>query len=147
MNGSEKTRILNLLRDGAITTEEAEKLLDALESRREAEYEPEPVVLKDSRGRKPKKLRIVVDSDEAKKGKSKVNVSIPISLIRTLGPIALSSIPKKTKQELDEQGIDVAAILAQVEEMIESGADEDFINVDSGDDGGEGTSKVRVYVE
>ena len=147
MNGNEKVRILNLLRDGAITTEEAERLLDALESRREPEPEPEPVVLKDSRGRKPKKLRIVVDSDEAKKGKSKVNVSIPISLIRTLGPIALSSIPKKTKQELDEQGIDVAAILTQVEEMIESGADEDFINVDSGNDAGEGASKVRIYVE
>lgn len=146
MNGNEKTRILNMLRDGVIKTEEAEQLLDALEQR-EQEEEPaaEPVVLKDRRGRKPKKLRIQVDSDEAAKGKSKVNVSIPISLIRTLGPIALSSIPKKTKQELEEQGLDIAAILSQVEEMIESGEDEDFINVDSGE--GNGTSKVRIYVE
>jgi small-conductance mechanosensitive channel len=147
MGNNEKARILNLLRDGAITTDEAERLLDALEERQTEELEPEPVVMKDHRGRKPKKLRIVVDSNEEKKGKSKVNVSIPISLLRTLGPIALSSIPKKTKQELDEQGIDIAAILAQVEEMIESGTDEDFVNVDSGDNEGEGTSKVRIYVE
>lgn len=148
MNGNEKTRILNLLRDGAITTEEAERLLDALESREQPEpAAAEPVVLKGTRGRKPKKLRIQVDSDETTNGKSKVNVSIPISLIRTLGPIALSSIPKKTKQELDEQGIDVAAILSQVEEMIESGTDEDFVNVDSGNNEGEGSSKVRIYVE
>lgn len=148
MNGNEKTRILNLLRDGAITTEEAEQLLDALEKREQPE-EPaaEPVVLKDNRGRKPKKLRILVDSDEANKGKSKVNVSIPISLIRALGPIASSSIPKKTRLELEQQGIDVAAILAEVEELIESGTDEDFINVDSGDGEGEGNSKVRIYVE
>ncbi|WP_411677946.1 SHOCT-like domain-containing protein [Caproicibacter sp.] len=148
MNGNEKTRILNLLRDGAITTEEAEQLLNALEEREQPE-EPaaEPVVLKDNRGRKPKKLRILVDSDEANKGKSKVNVSIPISLIRALGPIASSSIPKKTRLELEQQGIDVAAILAEVEELIESGTDEDFINVDSGDGEGEGNSKVRIYVE
>lgn len=147
MNGNEKTRILNLLRDGAITTEEAERLLDALDSRREPEPEPEPVVLKDSRGRKPKKLRILVDNAEANNGKAKVNVSIPISLIRSLGPIALSSIPKKTKQEMEENGVDVASILSQVEELIESGADEDFVNVDTGDGEGEGSSKVRVYVE
>ncbi|MVB10929.1 hypothetical protein CAFE_16300 [Caprobacter fermentans] len=148
MNGNEKTRILNLLRDGAITTEEAEQLLDALEKREQPEEPaPEPVVLKDNRGRKPKKLRILVDSDEANKGKSKVNVSIPISLIRALGPIASSSIPKKTRLELEQQGIDVAAILSEVEELIESGTDEDFINVDSGDGEGEGNSKVRIYVE
>ncbi|MCI1966603.1 MAG: hypothetical protein LKJ17_10805 [Oscillospiraceae bacterium] len=145
MSENERTRVLNLLRDGTITTEEAERLLDALEQSRKPEAKP--VVLKDSRGRKPKKLRIVVDNAEANNGKAKVNVSIPISLIRSLGPIALSSIPKKTKQELEESGVDAAAILAQVEELIESGTEEDFVNVDTGNGEGESSSKVRIYVE
>lgn len=145
---SDKSRILNLLKDGAITPEEAEKLLDALETREKPASEPmEAVVLKDARGRKAKKLRITVDSNEKSSGKAKVNVSIPISLVRSLGPIALSSIPKDTKRELEEQGVDIKAILSQVEELIESGSEEDFVNVDTGNgDGGEG-SKVRVYVE
>ena len=145
---SEKSRILNLLRDGAITPDEAERLLDALESREKPAPEPvEAVVLKDTRGRKPKKLRIMVDSNEKSSGKAKVNVSIPISLVRSLGPIALSSIPKDARREMEAQGVDIKAIFAQVEELIESGSEEDFVNVDTGD--GEGTegAKVRVYVE
>jgi len=145
---SEKSRILNLLRDGAITPEEAERLLDALESRENPAPEPvEAVVLKDTRGRKPKKLRITVDSNEKCSGKAKVNVSIPISLVRSLGPIALSSIPKDARREMEAQGVDIKAILAQVEELIESGSEEDFVNVDTGNGEGEEGSKVRVYVE
>ena len=145
---SDKSRILNLLKDGAITPEEAEKLLDALETHEKPAPEPvEAVVLKDTRGRKPKKLRIMVDSNEKSSGKAKVNVSIPISLVRSLGPIAISSIPKDTKRELEAQGVDIKAILSQVEELIESGTDEDFVNVDTGNGDGEEGSKVRVYVE
>ncbi len=145
---SEKSRILNLLKDGAITPEEAERLLDALESRENPAPEPvEAVVLKDTRGRKPKKLRIMVDSNEKSSGKAKVNVSIPISLVRSLGPIALSSIPKDARREMEAQGVDIKAILAQVEELIESGSEEDFVNVDTGNGEGEEGSKVRVYVE
>lgn len=145
MDGSEKSRILNMLRDGAITTEEAEKLLDALDSRDTPS--PEPVVLKDSRGRKPKKLRIQVDDSDKDKSKAKVNVSIPISLVKSLGPLALSGIPKETKRQLQEQGIDVAAILSQLTELIDSGMEEDFVNVDTGCGDGEEGTKVRIYVE
>jgi hypothetical protein len=145
---SEKSRILNLLKDGAITPDEAERLLDALESRENPAPEPvEAVVLKDTRGRKPKKLRITVDSNEKSSGKAKVNVSIPISLVRSLGPIALSSIPKDARREMEAQGVDIKAILAQVEELIESGSEEDFVNVDTGNGEGEEGAKVRVYVE
>lgn len=147
MDGEERTRILNMLRDGKITTEEAEELLDALKSRETAGPAPEPVVMKDPRGRKPKKLHILVDNDEKEKGKAKVNVSIPISLVKSLGPLALYGIPKDVKRQLEEQGINAASILSQIEDLIENGGNEDFVNVDTnGKDDGEG-SKVRIYVE
>lgn len=147
MGNNDRSRILNLLHDGAITPEEAGQLLDALDSRENPAAAPEPVMLKDSRGRKPKKLRIVVDSKEKEHGKAKVNISIPISLIKSLGPIALSSIPKDTKRELEEKGVNIAEILSQVEELINSGIDEDFVNVDTGDGEDAEGSKVRIYVE
>ena len=149
MNGNEKARILNMLRDGAITTEEAERLLDALEGRKDESAPPpvEPIVMKDPRGRKAKKLRIQVDNGDRGKNKAKVNVSIPVSLIRSLGPIALNSIPKDTKRELEEKGIDIEAIFSQVEEMIESGVEEDFVNIDTDGSDDNGASKVRIYVE
>lgn len=146
MSNHERSRILNLLRDGAITPEEAEQLLDALDGGRTDEAPaPEPVALKDTRGRKAKKLRILVDSVEKDSGKTKVNVSIPVSLIRSLGPIALSSIPKDAKKELEEKGIDIKAIFDQIEELIDSGMEEDFVDVDTGE--GDSPSKVRIYVE
>lgn len=146
MSNNERSRILNLLRDGAITPEEAEQLLDALEGGRADETPaPEPVALKDTRGRKPKKLRILVDNAEKDNGKAKVNVSIPVSLIRTLGPIALSAIPKDTKRELEAKGINIAALIDQIEELIDRGMEEDFVDIDTGE--GDTPSKVRIYVE
>lgn len=146
MSNNERSRILNLLRDGAITPEEAEQLLDALEGGRTGEAPaPEPVALKDTRGRKPKKLRILVDNTEKDNGKAKVNISIPVSLIRSLGPIALSTIPKETKKELEEKGINIASLIDQIEELIDSGMEEDFVDIDTGE--GDAPSKVRIYVE
>jgi hypothetical protein len=144
MAETEKTRILNLLKEGTITTEEAEKLLDALESRENVKPEKEPVVIKDTRGRKSKKLHIMVDAPEKDRGKTKVNVNIPISLIKSLGPIAVSSIPKKTREELEEKGVDINSIISQVEELIDGNIEEDIINVGTGEDG---DTAVRVYVE
>ena len=147
MADNERIRILNMVKDGAITIEEAERLLAALDSRSGAPAQ-DIVALKDTRGRKPKKLRITVDSSEQKdggKGNAKVNVNIPISLVKSLGPIAMSGIPKDTRKELEANGIDIAEIIRQVTELIDSGMEEDIVNIDAGE--GEGTAKVRVYVE
>ncbi len=151
MTATERTKILEMLKNGTITVEEAEKLLTSI-SAPEATAAQENVVLKGSRGRKPKKLRILVDAVEKGEGEgnnksnAKVNMSIPLSLIKALGPIASKSIPKDTKEELRSDGIDIEAILQQVMELSESGFDEDMINVDVNEGDGE-TAKVRVYVE
>lgn len=140
---NEKNRILNLLREGSITVEEAEKLLNVLEP--EKPRQEESIALKDTRGRKPKKLRVTVDADENGSHRAKVNVNIPISLIKTLGPIIKKSIPKDVHNELDNQGINLEDIFASVEALIENGLEEDIVNVDIGDEGEK--AKVRIYVE
>ncbi|HWR22239.1 MAG TPA: hypothetical protein VN366_02080 [Feifaniaceae bacterium] len=142
MEATDKSRILNMLREGHITVEEAEELLRALE---QAQVSAAPVPLKDARGRKAgHKLRVVVDAGENSQ-KAKVNVNIPVSLIRTIGPIIAKNLPAEAKQELDKAGVDLLAIMDSIEQLIESGIEEDIVNVDVGE--GPDVSKVRVYVE
>lgn len=133
-----RTRILNMLKANQISVEEAEQLLAALNPPAEA-----PVALKDNRGRKNKKLRVVVDTEE-EDSKAKVNVNLPVSLVRTLGPIIIKNLPAEAKAEIEKSGIDLAAIMEGIEEFIDSGIEEDIVNVDVG---GKDNAKVRVYVE
>ncbi len=141
MEDNEKTRILNMLKDGKITVDEALKLLEAIETRENPSGNS--VVLKDSRGRKAKKLRVVVDAKNEKSEKNdKVNISIPLSIIKTVGPLVLKGMPKESKQKLEESGVDLAQILADIDNLVESGLDEDIVNVDTADG-----DKVRIYFE
>lgn len=105
-----------------------------------------PVTLKDNRGRKSKKLRILVDADEKGKNKAKVNVTIPLSLLKSIGPIVKNSIPSNVKSELEDQGVNIGEILNTVEYLIENGLEEDIVNIDAGGEDGE-NAKVRIYVE
>ena len=130
MGENERTRILNMLKEGKITVEDAEKLLSALNIGSEEEkVTPETVALKDNRGRKPKRLRISVDAGDGG-DKAKVNVNLPVSLIKTLGPIAVNNMPREAKEELDRQGIDITSILADIDSLLSSGMDEDIVNID-----------------
>ncbi|NLM60775.1 MAG: hypothetical protein GX193_01690 [Clostridiales bacterium] len=142
---SEKLRILNMVREGTISPEEAELLLKALETQENPTVET-PVTLKDNRGRKSKKLRILVDADEKGKNKAKVNVTIPLSLLKSIGPIVKNSIPSNVKSELEDQGVNIGEILNTVEYLIENGLEEDIVNIDAGGEDGE-NAKVRIYVE
>ena len=141
MEDSSRARILNMLKDGAITVEEAEELLRSLETK---QPEQEPIALKDARGRKNKKLRVQVDTGE-NEGKAKVNVNVPVSLIKTLGPVIAKNLPAEAKKEMDKAGVDLVAIMESIESLIDSGLEEDIVNVDVGE--GPDMAKVRVYVE
>ncbi len=147
MKEQDRIRILNMVKNGVITVEEAEKLLSAAEP--EPEYRAvrasEEIAIKDSRGRKGKKVRIVVDAAGEKTKSAKVNVSIPLSLIRTLGPVIVKNMPQEAKDDLGRSGIDIMQIFADIESAIDSGLDEDIVNVDTGE--GEDKAKVRIYVE
>ncbi|MCX7614823.1 MAG: hypothetical protein N2Z65_03600 [Clostridiales bacterium] len=143
MNEQDRIRILNMVKNGTITVEEAEKLLSAGEPAKEPQTEE--VVLKDSRGRKGKKFRIVVDAVNEKMKAAKVNISIPLSIIRTIGPVVAKNLPHDAKAELNRAGIDIVQIISDIESIIDSNMDEDIVNVDTGE--GEEKTKVRIYVE
>jgi hypothetical protein len=138
---NERARILNMVSEGKITVEEAEKLMDAVEAK--GAPETEAIELKDRRGRKPKKLRVNIDAGENSK-KAKVNVSIPLSIVRTFGPIVVKNLPKEAKEELDKSGVDLSRIVNDIEGIIAEASEEDIVNIDTV---GEDAAKVRIFLE
>lgn len=145
MKEQDRIRILNMVKNGVLTIEEAEKLLSASEPAPEAPRLSEDIALKDTRGRKGKKFRIVVDAAGEKTKAAKVNITIPVSLIRSIGPVVAKNMPRETQEELNKSGIDIMQIFADIETVIDSGLEEDIVNVDTGE--GEEKAKVRIYVE
>lgn len=138
---SERTRILNMLKEGKITVEESEKLLDAMSV--QGGSETALVELKDKRGRKPKKLHVNIDAGENSK-KAKVNISIPLSLVRTFGPMIVKSLPSEAKEEMNKNGIDFSRIVEDIETIVAEASEEDLVNIDTE---GEDAAKVRIYLE
>jgi hypothetical protein len=93
----ERMQILKMLEAGKISAEEAARLLDAV---RES--------LGEGKTRHGKSLRVRVTHPET--GKQAVNLSIPIGLAK----IAAKFVPKKAKDKLQDEGVDVDAVLSQV---------------------------------
>ena len=99
---NERAKVLQMVADGTITPADAEKLLSRLDSAKTdtATLEPES----GNGNRKPgplKYLRVVVD------GGDKVNIRVPIGLIRT--GIKLSTLmPLSASKHLSEHGIDLS---------------------------------------
>jgi hypothetical protein len=99
----ERRQILEMLAAGHITADEAERLLAALESSAASARDdtaPRP---------RPKYLRVVVDTDEADDGPTKVNIRVPMNLLRA-GVRLSSVIPPhardKVNRAMHEHGVD-----------------------------------------
>ncbi|GHH85987.1 hypothetical protein GCM10018793_56210 [Streptomyces sulfonofaciens] len=139
----QRRQILEMLAEGKITADEAERLIDALERQR-----PESPQGTASRPRpRPKYLRVVVNSaDDSGDGPSRVDIRVPLQLLRA-GVRLTSLIPPqaltKANAELTRSGvpIDLTELKQQhLEELIEQ-LDEVDIDVDDPD------SSVRVFCE
>lgn len=140
----EKRKILEMLAEGKITVEEAEKLLAAISS---DDSEKKEIPSSSTESKKPplKYLRVFVEpASEQSKGE-KVNIRIPLKLIRA-GLKWASFIPKDVHKKVDEalqdKGIDMS--LSQmtpenIEELIENLND---LTVEV-----EGKEKVRIFCE
>jgi hypothetical protein len=133
----ERKKILEMLQQGKITVDEAEKLLAALSSPEEAEP---------SAG-KPgcKYLRVQVEPGPGSTEKDRVNIRVPMKLIRA-GLKWAAFIPKHAQssinQALHEKGIemDFSSITPQDIEELVSQLNDLTVEV-------EGKEKVRVYCE
>jgi hypothetical protein len=132
----EVLRVLEMVRSGKITPEEGEKLLSAI-----GQGEAKAASVKHTM------LRIRVDAnDPEKKDQAKVNVNVPLSIAKKAAGL-LSLIPKDTKQELSDKGIDLDSIdLKELIELFENGVlTENLVDVQVGD--GEKGATVKVYVD
>lgn len=140
---SDRGRILAMLRGGKITVEEAEKLLDALDAGARQPQPAEEVAFRDARGRKSKKLRIVVDSGAGKD--ANVNLSIPLSLVRTVGPMVMANIPPEAREQMRRSGVEADTVLDDIDAMLRNNEPGDIVNIDTVKDGAE--VKVRIFIE
>jgi hypothetical protein len=95
----DRRSILNMLAEGKITADEAERLLAAFD-RAEAAPDragPGPVPRK-----VPKYLRVAVDTDEGGQGSTKVNIRVPLSLMRA-GVRLASLIPPQARDQVNAE--------------------------------------------
>jgi hypothetical protein len=136
-----RRQILDMLAQGKISADEAERLLSAVERGPATTAVANPL-----RNDKVKYLRVVVDAIDEDEGPTKVNVRIPIQLLRA-GVKLTSIIPPRARTEVNaalaKEGIDVdigKLTPETLEEIIEHLGDFS-VDVDAAD------AKVRVFCE
>jgi len=135
----EHRKILEMLKDGKITVDEAERLMAAV-------GEPEAEASSSPAG-KPgwKYLRVQVEPGPGSEAQEKVNIRVPFKLIRA-GLKFAALIPKasqgKVNEALKEKGIDIdlSKITAEDLQDILSNLDDMTVEVD-------GPDKVRIFCE
>lgn len=137
----ERRKVLDMLSQGKITVDEAEKLLAALGA-----AEPEETAGTGASGRRSwKYLRVQVEPGPASDDGERVNIRVPFKLIRA-GLKFAAFIPReahdKVNRAFKEKGMDVdlARITPQDLEEIVANLDDMTIEVD-------GKDKVRIFCE
>lgn len=132
----ERAKILQMVANGTITPEEGERLLNRLDpggtntaladSERDAgASKPGPI----------KYLRVVIDGDD------KVNIRVPIGLIRT-GIKLTTLMPSRASEHLSDHGIDLSQFNNLDGEELMDALRELQVVVDS-----EGGDTVRIFCE
>jgi hypothetical protein len=134
----QRRQVLEILAEGTITTEDAVRLIDALERER-PESSPRPAI-------RPKYLRVVMEDNSNGDGAARMNIRVPLQLLRAgvrltslIPPLALSRI----NAELSKAGvpIDLTEVKPQdIEELIEQ-LDELTVELD------DSNTQMRVFCE
>jgi hypothetical protein len=141
----DRSRILNMLGEGKITAEEAERLLDALDARTGAVGAPDGPAIKGDPtpliAALPKYLYVKVMAENG----DNVDVKIPIALVRS-GLKLTSLIPPQAMDQINDSmsehgmSVDFSNLKPEdIDELVEA-LREMEINVDSANG-----DKVRVY--
>ncbi|MES2340120.1 MAG: hypothetical protein V4597_00450, partial [Pseudomonadota bacterium] len=138
----DRRSILQMLSEGKVTPDEAERLIAALE-RGAGPRAPEGAPAAKAA---PKYLRVAVDTDEGHGGPTKVNVRVPMNLLRA-GVRLSSIIPPQARDKVNEamrqHGVpfDINSLKPEnLEELVEQLND---LTVDVDQD----RTKVRIYCE
>jgi hypothetical protein len=94
----QRRQILQMLAEGKITADEAERLIDALD-----QDEPESPAGAVSRSKsRPKYLRVIVIDNSAGEDPSRINIRVPLQLLRA-GVRLTSLIPPQALTKLNEK--------------------------------------------
>jgi hypothetical protein len=141
---NDRRSVLQMLSDGKINADEAERLLSALD-RTEA---PAASTAGPTFGHNaaPKYLRVTVDANADESGPTKVNVRVPMALLRA-GVRLTSLIPPAARDqvnaELAKNGVpfDIGQLKPENLEELISHLNDLTVDVDAQD------AKVRVYCE
>ncbi|GIW27615.1 MAG: hypothetical protein KatS3mg070_0978 [Meiothermus sp.] len=130
----DKKRIMDMVKEGKITAEEAIRLLEAMDSSapRTASAGYAAVVAPPPPKGLAKMIRIVVDGEDVK-----VKVNIPAALAK----FAANFIPPEAKQQLSAQGIDIAGILDMLKGELPEGR---LVDVEISDVGKVGDGEVKM---
>jgi hypothetical protein len=123
----EKKMILEMLKDGKITVEEAEQLLEKANPGESIKDTPQ---IKKPNSKKFLRVRVTEED------KVKANVNIPIALAE----VGLNLIPK-SKLKVDGKQINMDDIL----KLIEEGTEGELVNIDAEDEGK--NYKVNIFID
>lgn len=135
----EKSRILEMVRDGKISAEDGVELLNAL-------GDSEPKAPSPAKKLGDRFLRVRVDSADAK-----VNVNIPLGLLKVASNLinmGSGFIPVEARREMEAKGIDITKIdFEELVNLIDQGlVDGKLVDVDA-EDAEHGRTRVEVYVD
>jgi SHOCT-like protein len=138
-------QVLEMLAAGRITTEEADRLINALRGLVRAAANP---AAPEQPGSNPRFLRVMVDAIDSSEGPIKVNVRVPFVLLRA-GVRLASLIPAQAQDKVNEalrnEGVDIDITKIKPEnlnEVIDALRD---LTVDVGNERED--MKIRVFTE
>jgi hypothetical protein len=140
----DRRSVLQMLAEGKISADEAERLISALErndsSARQAGGAPA------GRNQPPKYLRVAVDTDDSHGGPTKVNIRVPMALLRA-GVRLTSIIPPMARDQLNAElaksgvAFDINQLRPENLEDLIAQLDDLTVDVD------QEKTKVRIYCE
>jgi len=129
----DRQKILKMVAEGKITVDEADELLNALGEQPDKIQSVQP---EQQAKKSPKYLHVRVEP-KSDNGKEKVNIRIPLGLIRAgvkLGTMMPEHVREKVTSELESKGINADGFKSgNVEELIET-LTEIAIEVDDADE-------------
>lgn len=132
----ERKRVLEMLAQGKITAEEAERLLEKIEARASSEGD-DSSTNGSHRTAVPTFLRVVVESVDG----DQVNIRVPLALVRT-GIKLTTMLPSEASEKIRDAGIDLSQLSELQGDELMKALEELRVDVDSSDG-----DKVRIFCE
>lgn len=133
-----RKRILDMLASGAISADDAAKLLAAIGGEARAGA---PAATPKPRGT-ARVFRVSIDAlddEDGGKERAKIRVNIPLGLAR----FASRFLPPEAKRELEAQGIDLVELIESLGDEVPEGP---LVDIDV-DDEARGAKKAKILIE